>query len=358
MLITNFITYKCNTCKRTSDIPQDNLRVFIDRCTITNHCLGKLSPISIKKTRNVLNNSLDSSLTDWSKSQYPVNANEIKLNYLNTGNNSITLAVKNSTENVINLRFVINKNLTLAFQEYSYQLSNFINIVGKDNSSLKKVLRYSYEDTVLVYVNGELYEQNPNIDKGYSLSYGGDQITFNKTIFVQSNVRIIVYQSSTIEYSEFINFYSNEYETQIDAWNNVKNIYIGGESYKLFTCTNFSALPLNLRLNMLPNANHLTDSNLNDYFLLFANANYQSCDRNLISALSLSNIFDDNNYIKLSLQNSNYVLQCTSSSIEQVSLINIEHQSVKSKSLEMSSDTSQVGVLINSDIETNIIGIT
>jgi hypothetical protein len=355
MILTNFITYKCNTCLRTKDIEQDNLRAFINKCTITNHCLGKLIPFKIKKTRNVLDNSVDSSVTDWSKATYPKNPNTEALSYLNTGNGTITLAVKNSMEHVINLAFSINKDVTTSFQEYTYNLSNFSIILGRDTSPAKKILRFSPTDTVLVYINGELYSDQIGTNKSYSLSADGSSVILGQKIFTPSDIKIIVYQAADITYSEFINFYANFSENHSSAWNNITKVSIAGEDYRVFTCSNFENLPINTRLNLLPG---ITDLNLNDCFLLLANPNYTAVDRILGYALSLANINDESNYIKIGLQNREYVVQCTSSSLEPVSLIHADFTTVKNSLLETTEDISTVSsTLINGEIESNVLGV-
>ena len=355
----NYITYKCNTCKREIDIQEDQLRVFVNKCSITQSCAGKLSPIKTKKTRNILSTDLDTTVFNKSTSIYPSNNNnsggESFVN-LNSGANTLTIAIRELDDiplpAKINLRFNINSQNVTSFDEFVYRVSNTKIISGKDNSNIQKVLKFSNTDTILVFLNGQVLDESL-YEKSYFNGIGTSIILTNM-IYSLSTVKVLVYKPSDIVYTNYLEFFENKFITTFDtAWNNVNYVKCDGKNYKLFSSNQILNLPINSRLNLYPGDNDsLIDDN--ECFILIANPHYTVIDRVLSSRVPLNNFVNDDNYLRLSLQNKNYMIQCTNSCVITSSLMQPVLMTPDIISNVSSVDNSYV---TNDNIISNIIGI-
>jgi hypothetical protein len=353
----NFITYKCNTCKREIDIEEDQLRVFINKCSITQGCAGKLVPIKTKKTRNILSTDLDTTIFNKNNTLYPdKNNSDINFVNLNSSYNTITIAIREFDDVPlpprINLRFNINSQNSTTFDEFVYRVSNTKIISGKDNSNIQKVLKFSNTDNVLVFLNGQVLDES-SYEKSYFNSIGTSIILTNM-IYSLSTIKILVYKPSDIVYTNYLEFFENKYVTSFNtAWNNVNYVKSDGKNYKLFSSNQILNLPINSRLNLYPGDNDaLIDDN--ECFILIANPHYTVVDRILSSRVPLNNFVNDENYLRLSLQNKNYMIQCTNGCVMTSSLMQPVLMTPDTISNVSSVDNSYV---TNDNIISNIIGI-
>ena len=359
--MTNFITYQCNKCLRTTDIEQNNTHAFINKCNITLNCLGKLSPVNTKQTRNILGTSNAFNLVNYGITQSQ-NISKNSLIDLNSavnsinGNNGLTIAMLTtsiaSAPSTISLNFEINSNSNNQnFIEYDYSLSNFNQISGKDNSSLQKILKFANTDTVVVYLNGIQLEQS----RDYNLSPSGFIISLSQTVISKSNVRILVYSSSAKTYTNSIIFEQHSSTTSSSAWSNVQSILIGTQTWVLYSCNSFN-LPIGTQLNIDPN----TFVQYSDIIFLLANPNFTSIDRNLFNVIPFSNLLNSlskTNFLILSLQNGDYMIQSTLSSLMGLSSIIIPSVISPSKETISSSSVISNSNNINDIPVSNIIGV-
>lgn len=349
-----YVTYQCTVCNRTRDIRQDNLRAFINKCTITQHCIGKLSPIFTKTLRSVLATSENISLQDWiANNTVPSNPEPSTPIILNAQKSIMTIAVRESlgTLNYFFLKFNMNSSI-LNYLEYSYSMSNFTDVLGNDTSG--KLLKFTTADTLLIYVNGiQLQDTEYSVLFNGTLGYG---ISLDTKIFVQSNVRILVFTPSTIQTTENVKFKEHLTSNLSSAWSNVTKVWIEGERYRLYSTDNLAVLPLNTRLNLLPGLNSLDISQAK---ILLANPNYTVVDRNLTQIVSLDNLISTDNFLTISVQNANYMIQYNNISTESITPIQVDISSVLSIASEIPSDLTSVSTASNiNEVNANhILGV-
>ena len=359
----SYITYKCNKCARTLDVRQDNLRVFINNCTITQHCQGKLSPISAQRMRSVVAASVDNALTNWTPSNQSVAFQQVPtFEYLNTGAEVITLAVLEDGFMPTNFSMAFNISSSVSdYLEYNYSLTFFTQIIGVDLNS--NTLRFTNVDNVLVYINGVLQDATT-----YSLVYNatvGYAITLQSAIIQTSAVRIIVYSPVAIHNTNAITFTRHDQNNYTSAWSSVYRIYITDPikavktSYILYSSNQLSNLVINTRLNLLPGTNNLPNSLiLQDFYFLLANPNYTSVDRNLLSIVNLNNITSNENYLNVSLSGSTYAFECTSASVIPVLPLSIDWASLLPDTSELATNLTLVSNAgnVNAPTISNVIG--
>lgn len=354
-----YITYKCNTCGRTLDVLQDNLRSFIDRCTITQHCKGKLAPISLKTLRNVLASSEHSNLQDRiSSTNVKFQTSSVPI-ALNSQKSIITLAVKEtpSMADHFFLKFNINSSVS-SYKEYTYSLSNFNSIMGAD--SLSSILKFTPADTVLVYINGILWAEGQTGANGYTLVYNSSSIGYliqlSTEVFVQSSVRVVVYTPSAIQYTNNIEFIANSASNLETSWSNVTRVFMKNSYYRLYSSNDLNVLPLNTRLNLFPGDNNFDISTMD---FLLANPNYTPIDRNYVNIVSLNNLATNENFLNVYNEGTDFILECTPTCVETIIPIDPDRASLLNPTME--TPTNLVAVsnssIINTNIESNIIGV-
>jgi hypothetical protein len=283
-LTKRFITYKCNVCKRTKDFSADNLHAFINLCTITQNCSGKLSPIATKNIRSILPSEPVNGLLDW------IPQNAVILNTVaavetifpldSNSDQIMTIAVLNegftALDDTFSLTFTVQRTNIQDFVEYTYTLAaNQDTIIGADNSSQSKVLKFISSDNVNVFINGVQTNQ-------FVLQYSdtvGYAIVLNTTRTVSVSVKVVVYPQISITETTSVQFTKNENLTFLKstAWNNAKSIMLNGLEYVLYSSV-LESLPANKELNLYP-GNSLTNYSLSNMYFLLSNDPYTSIDR-------------------------------------------------------------------------------
>lgn len=253
------VTYRCTTCNRTKDYEASKLHSFIDLCSITLNCTGKLLPIATKSLRNVLASTPVDGVPDWisrfeisnNQTSTTINSNDQNLYVTLASSNSLglSLAVKRENSTIDNnpssfsLSFATQQSEVNSFDEFTYFISTTFNSVsGPDSTSSKKVLRFTSSDIVKVFLNGVELNEGTYIND-YRLSYNGQngyQIVFNSSYSISSTVKVIVYQNQNIVLSNPITFTRNtllvsSLENQT-AWSNVSKIEFENDTFDVYTC--------------------------------------------------------------------------------------------------------------------------
>lgn len=215
-----FVIYKCAKCFKEKTIDNSISNIFIDLCTLTENCDGRLSPISEKSLIDI-SNSLYSPIIGKAISNETITEKFYNL----TTNNNLELAIAvNSTEPFIDVKFTVNKENDVTYTEFYYVLNNVTDeITGQDSSVGKRVLTFKITDTVKVIVNGE--EKLDGLD--YRLAYSnntGYKILFSDSLNVNAIVRILVYSESLTEEKTLRFFPSDGYLNS--SWSNVRKVKI------------------------------------------------------------------------------------------------------------------------------------
>ena len=362
---TGYITYECDTCGRTIDVLQDNVRVFTNGCTITKHCQGKLRPINTKTIRSVLAASENSDLVNWSGNQEAPSSKVVELPVsLNSAANVITVAIQEPSNvatipSLFYLRFNVNTTVN-SYQEYIYSLNSFTEITGADDSTISKVLKFDPQDTVLVYINGALLSIGTDYTLEYSTLDGlGYGVLLTNEVYIQSNIRIVVFTPLPAQYTNSIEFRIHGTFPISTAWSNVKRVSINGLWYSLFSSDELSLLPLNTRLSLALDSNTFSFTTLPQMKILFANPNFTAIDRVLTSMITLSDVSTSEIYFNLVLYGTSYELQTVKGALSSISPITIDRTSLITPSLETPSSLLAVSdtSLINQNTASNIIGV-
>lgn len=317
-----FITYKCNTCKRTKDFLADDLHSFINLCTITQHCPGKLAPIATKNIRSILASNPIAGVLDWLPKEAPpeVSNKIIPKTFLldNSFSQVMCIAVKNSGQTLptdFNLTFTVQKTNVQEFTEYVYNLgANQDTIIGADISSQAKVLKFTNTDNVSVYINGV---QTEDISVKYSDSVGY-AIVLNTTRNVISNIRVVVYPRIDISETATINFVKNNalILSKTTAWSNINSIILNGHKYILYSSV-LNMLPANKELNLYP-GNALNDLVLSDMYFLLSNNPFTSIDRILTFVVPLNVLTTPDLWVKNYVDSSTKHIQVSYQAVEQI----------------------------------------
>lgn len=182
-----YITYKCDTCKRTTEIEVDPKRPIFTKCTITYKCLGKLQRVGEKNVRSQFAAAPINGLTNWKPRNFvsSVDAADLPVKFmsLKTGKSVMTIAAS-VDDSVASVMFTYNveQKTNTAFKHYMFKEFSGVTpvVTGADSSSQKNILRFntnnSSSDTVLVQLNG-IKLTSSNVDmvaSGYASSAGGE----------------------------------------------------------------------------------------------------------------------------------------------------------------------------------------
>lgn len=361
------VTYKCTTCNRTKDYEASKLHSFIDLCSITLNCSGRLLPIATKSLRNVLASAPVDGVPDWisrfeigaNQSSSTINSSETNL-YVTLASSSslaLSLAVKRQNPSINNnpssftVSFATQQSEVSTFDEFTYFISSTFNSVsGPDSTSSKKVLRFTSSDIVKVFLNGvELIEGT--LINDYRLNYNGQngyQVVFNTSYSISSVVKVIVYQNQNIVLSNPITFTRNtllvsSLENQT-SWTNVSTIEYGNDTFDVYTCLDTLSLPANQILNLYPNGNHfstnIVSTDLNNFRFLLAYPPFSVIDRIYSAFVDFDNLSDVDNHLRLYSNKGSITLEVSKSSISYVSFAPLIH--VADDSLEWLSSANVI----------------
>lgn len=323
MATKKFITYKCNRCKRTKEFNTDNLHAFINLCTITQGCSGRLAPIARKNLRDILPSAPVSGLTDWQprNSVAAITSTSVQLQtnvqLSSDSTGTLTLAVQNQV-----LPIVMPTHIRIVFAELSSDVQNYVEfdfnmaagfttITGADNSSSAKVLSFTESDSIVVYINGVHYDET-NYTLVYDQNQRGYMITFKSTVTYSATVKIVVFPSTSINLTAPLTFVENQtISNNTTAWLNASALSFNNTTWTTYTCSDVSGLPRNTLFNIYPGSNQiLSDSatfnmalagnsiTLDQFAFLLANDPFTVIDRNHNAIVFLNDLVDDTTYVR------------------------------------------------------------
>lgn len=321
MALKKIITYQCNKCRRLKDFAATDLHAFVNLCTITKNCEGRLAPIATKNLRNVLASQPIDGISDWNsrfdQQQNILNNvanNDIRYDIATSETFALTLAVRKNSLPVIpsdfTLRFAMQALNSLSYNEFNYYMtSSFDQVTGPDTSPSAKVLRFTVTDTVVVFLNGVELSEGTGV-KDYQLLYNsnnlGYAIKFNTTSTISTLIKVFVYQSQSVELTDPLVFTKNALLVSSSenktAWSNVFTVDIDSIEYELYTCSDTSALPTNILLNVYPSNNQLsidTSQDLNDYKFLASYKPYTVADRIYQAMFPMDRLIDTESSIRM-----------------------------------------------------------
>lgn len=265
-----FVTYQCNVCKRSKDFLNNTTNAFINRCTITLGCTGRLSPVSQSNLEKPTT-PVSANAKDWHpRGNPPVIRPAIKeverANAL-TYPNKLTLAYQGSS--LSSVSFIAQSFEPTTFSEFNYYAFTGNALGGPDDGVSHRALAFTDTDTVQVFVDGAQLTADQ-----FDRSANGF-ILFGSTYEQKVSVRVIVFQASP---SATFEVPATKHFTNLlpGAWGNVETVIINGLTYQLYQL-NATSLPFstNLRINR-------------PGYLLLSNGSFTASDRSLIEVVNLS----------------------------------------------------------------------
>ena len=234
-----YVTYQCSTCKRTIDKEFNPNNAFIEKCSITYSCTGKLYKVAEKNSLNLITPVVDG-IENWR----PRNTKITNITYEKhddllyfagtTESNKLTIGVKRSTLSEssygIKLRIATVKDKVQPVTEYYFKVTNPTNTFsGNDNSLEQNPVLFDSSDTVLVYVDGVKQQPNANPIFGtYATnkevaSVPTNTISFYDPLQVNKIVTIVVMKLIDLNYGVF-RFVKHGISVDGSTWNNFKSI--------------------------------------------------------------------------------------------------------------------------------------
>ena len=351
--MNKFKRYKCDTCNKETDVENDIKRVFIDKCSLTAGCKGRLRLVSEKNIKeNILNFNLPSQSEEINTGESSEVSIGEYISLASASENVIYLAVKKGLETypqnspvLLNMREIVSKEQ--AFKEFQFNVSVPASAIsGKDGSVDKRILTFSPTDTIEVFVNGEvispsLYTAENNI------------IKFNETVvyttFNSSSlfVRVLVFAKEP-ETTKTISFSRNFQNLGTGAWSNANEISIAGEQYEVYVCSDFSSITLNSRLTAgSVSRNGVVLANDRVMFLL-AQAPFGVSERIVSKCINFAGLTDVLNHVRYSVESGQNRVLVTSQTLKSVFPV-IHVTSYFDKATEFSFDYTSA----SSDVELN-----
>lgn len=298
-----FISYKCNTCLRTKDIPKDNIRALPNLCIITQGCDGRIFPIA--ETPFATSYDQVNGLTDWTIKKDLDNSTAKTITSFfeisTSKSGSISLAIPSilAVSEVLKVTLTQQTAKSVKYQQYTFKFAvPTISISGKDLNG--KNLIFSSDDIssnrIKVLVNGiEKYE---NIDFVFS----PNTITFLAILPANTNIVVNVYVENVIDTS-YLYFYRNgNNRLSPSSWSNIKSCMLPGEGeYSLYTCDIFSNVSTTTRLKVESVHDEYNEvvpkNNLDRCFFVLSKYPYGNVDRYKNFILELSTLSLDFNLL-------------------------------------------------------------
>ena len=343
-----FLNLVCDVCKRSTDQIVNNAHYATDKCTITYGCTGRLLPVQYRSNREI-QPAPAVGIEDWrprgSKIDSDIpNEQEILIGLATGVKNQLTLAVQ-YTPDILNSDYIVLKLSAQgaehkSFRQYSFYFETSISTIsGVEIGLEQKVLRYSQDDNVEVFINGVEIERGTDHNK-FQINDGKpgsdvppNTIKFNNDFVFSggAQVNIIVSKRTNVTTYDlvFTKNHNNESRNISSAWDNIKFVEFfnstselaaaqGYKSYYLFHCDiAVDSLPLN-NIFIIQQAKILNgeEINLDRCKFLLARKPYSILDRYMNIFIPLDGLSIERDYLKFTLINKMPTLQITKTSIE------------------------------------------
>lgn len=320
--MNKFRHYKCDVCNKETDVDNNITHVFIDKCTLTAGCRGRLRLVSEKNSKDNIVNFVEASVNPTRTSLVDVSipalidlstaksANALAIGVKSTGGSFAA----NATARLW-LSEILNQDLE--YQEYQFNLSVPVNAIsGKDSSIDQRVLIFDTGSNISVSINGQEVDPALYVAENNSIRFL-TQINYGTYASSSIFVKILVYAPVTTVSRELV-FNRNVQNLSTSAWSNIEKVKAQGEEYTLFTCTDLSTIDLKTRMNVSGLSVAGATHQLGDAFFLLAQDPFGVLDRIETRVIRLSALVNDANYLRYNvIANENKVL-VTSNSISDV----------------------------------------
>lgn len=319
--MNKFRRYKCDTCGKEVDLENNITHAFIDRCTLTKGCLGRLRLVGEKNSKDNILNFESFVQTDSIAGKAKSKDLPQFIDASSNDANDFVVAVRRSTayspNSILQIQFEEILNTEQSYSEFIFNLNvPFSAISGKDSSVEQRVLMFDESDSVVIFINGKEIDSTT-----YTLE--NNVVRFNSTIvygtFGSSSVfvKVLVFsRSQTI--AKHLNFRKNVAGLSTNAWSNVNSIQIGQDIYDVFTSVDDLSIDLNTRLIPKSAAIAGIATNLNDVIILLSEKPYERFDRIVTRVVRLSDLDSSVDLVKYELVNSSPRFLVTSNSISDI----------------------------------------
>lgn len=326
-----YLRLTCTLCRRDIDKLVDITHYTPDRCTITQGCEGRLQPVEYRSSAGIAI-SPEVGVKDWqprvtraTKSSTVTSTHLIttpSLVNLETGTlKQLVIAVPGDERGSVSITLEGKADTPKAYRSYIFRKEEIFSTVSGVESGLeKKTLRYGESDMVEVYINGVKREPGagPN---DYQIAGSGsvapNTISFNSPIDESGITQIDVIVSKEEPTSSYtLVFKRNKYDesrASTGAYENVSYVEMlrAGKWEKLYLYT----LDLDIVSAAIPvNTILIPKENMDVMFLLAARP-YTQIDRSSTSALVLSGLTAERDYIKYYADDSNITARATVESL-------------------------------------------
>lgn len=353
--MSKFKHYKCDTCAKETDLNNDLTHAFIDKCTLTSGCSGRLRFIKEKNTKdliisNLSNSSQVSLLQKYTKQDLPED-----INPCGSSTNEMFIAIKGDFSPNSNASIMFHEILAkeVEFSEYVFNLNIPVSTIsGKDSSAQQKILTFDASSEITIFINGQEVDSTKYIAENNILQFN-DIITYttygSSTVFVK-----VIVNSKSEQITKSISFDRNVQNRSSGSWNNVDKVLIDNEVYSVFVCDEYFSLDLNSRLNVysLTVNEYVIDKSL--AVILLSAEPFTVADRIYTKIINLSSLDSSTKHLKFVLKDQQEQLLVSSLALQDIyPVISIVNSFDKSKELALT--TSKIGsdVSINSQITNN-----
>lgn len=342
--------YQCDICKKQAEFLNDVQHAFIDKCTLTIGCQGKLRFV---KDANSRTSQID---VQSQVQQSFINPNFENLSQQQIGDfidpssnetNTVVFAVKDNflVNDNSSIKFSLDEvsNSGKEFSEFTFNVSVPISVIfGRDSSINSKILTFDNDSEISIFINGQLIDSEKYDAIDNSIKFKSP-IVYNSFSSATISVRIIVFKKIE-KISKSITCFRNAQGLSKNAWSNVKSVIIDKVKYNLFTFTlNSQIFSINSKYNftsaILDDSEYLS---LADCVILLANSPFSALDRNASNLVNIKTLTDESNFLKYSLYFEKEMLQISSISLTEI-YPPIQLLEIFEKSKEFEAD-STVGV--------------
>ena len=317
--MSKFKRYKCDTCFKETDVDNNLTHAFIDRCNLTVGCNGVLRFVADKNTKdNVLNfdsitqlDRIGSDSTDTSLGEY--------IDAASSDANNMVLAVKTSAidSSIVSLTLKEIFAKERAYQEFVFSVSVPVTAIsGKDNSVDQKVLTFDSSDSISVFINGQELDTSKYTAENNIIRFN-ELMTYNTYSASMLFVKVLVY-TAEVAVQKTLSFRKNVQGLADTAWSNLGSVYLAGEDYELFTCTEFLGLTLNSRLTVEAVKCDGSSVAVANTYLLLSQAPFGPLDRIESRAICLAELNSRTDHIKYEVLSGVVHFLVTSNSIKDV----------------------------------------
>lgn len=316
---------KCTKCNRDIDKLVNITHYSPDRCTITQGCEGRLTPVEYRSSAGIAT-SPEVGLTDWQPrgTTHTANPRLASPTLINLSTGSLSQIVVASTANTptITIEFEGKADKPKAYRAYVFRREGpFSTIAGVESGLEKKALRFTKDDMVEVFLNG--VKQEPNTD--YTIADGSassvappNTIVFKNVVdqpgVAQVDVIVSKEEVASSYYLVFKRNISDESRKNTGAFENIASVsgMIHNPDWKTYYLYTLDLEKIDIPLNTI-----LVPKN-SEAMLLLARRPYTQLDRYSTVVIPLQEMDIEIEYLKYFAVDGVPTLQATQESILQI----------------------------------------